>query len=404
MSAVKKSIATTDQSCNAGRKIAVIGGGIGGLTAALAFARSGAQVDLYEQAPEFSEIGAGIQITPNGARALAHLGVAEALAQKGVTAQAVIPMDALSGRDIARFDLTQQQPAYRFYHRADLIDVLVSACRAAGVALHSGVAVRAVQDNGQFETDAGVHRADLTIGADGIHSVARAALGETAEPTFTGQVAWRAIIPAEDIEPVARIWMAPGAHVVTYPLREGLLNIVAVQERISWAKEGWRHKDHPENLRRAFAGCGWQLRGLLADVEEVGLWGLFRHPVAERWYGPGLALLGDAAHPTLPFLAQGANLAIEDAFELAAQTAQEPDLAEGLKWYQEVRRERVVRAISAAYANARNYHLSGAARQIAHFGLSAMGRFAPGAFLRRLSWIYDYDVTTEAASSAQPDQ
>lgn len=374
---------------NAGRNIAIIGGGIGGLTAALAFARQGATVTVHEQAPAIAEVGAGLQITPNGARALAALGLADALDHIGLRAAAVQPVDALTGHAIARFDLTRQTPPYRFVHRADLIGLLARACADAGVRIALNARITDV-------TAGGLSGADLTIGADGLHSVIRPVLNNAAAPFFTGQVAWRAIIPATDLPPVAQIWMAPGRHVVTYPLPDNRLNIVAVQERDTWAAEGWHHDDDPTNLRAAFADCAAPLQDLLAQVDTCHLWGLFRHKVADHWHNDRIALLGDAAHPTLPFLAQGANLAIEDAFALARITDAQPDLASALNTYQSARHPRVSRAIAAANANARNYHLSGMPRRVAHIGLKALGKIAPDAFINRLGWLYDHDVTTSS--------
>ena len=378
---------------NAHRNVAIIGGGIGGLTAALAFARNGASVTVYEQAPALTEVGAGLQITPNGMRALYALGLEKALSLTGVKADAVIPMDAMTGQEITCFDLSSQSPPYRFFHRAALVDLLARACAANRVDVQLDARITDVQPDGSFMA-AGVQvRPDLTIGADGLHSVVRGVINKPAAPFFTGQVAWRALVKAKDADPVARIWMAPGRHIVTYPLSGGRLNVVAVQQRSQWADEGWNHDDDPGNLRHVFEDCHWSLKSILADVEKVNLWGLFRHPVAQRWQMGSMAILGDAAHPTLPFLAQGANLAIEDAFVLARSCDAHDDLATGLRVYQQARRDRVIRAIKAANANARNYHLSGIKRSIAHAGLYTMGTVAPNAFLNRLSWLYDFDVT-----------
>ena len=381
---------------NASRSIAVIGGGIGGLTAALAFARTGAQVSVYEQASAISEVGAGLQITPNGARALHALGLDDALAAAGLPASAVIPSDALTGRAIARFDLTRQNPVYRFLHRADLISLLARACADLGVKIVLNARITAVAADGSFATGAGIVSPDLTIGADGLHSILRPVLNGADAPFFTGQVAWRAIIPADAPDPVARIWMAPGRHVVTYPLPGNRLNLVAVQERGSWAAEGWHHTDDPAHLRAAFADCTPVLRDILGRVEATNLWGLFRHPVADHWHGAQTAILGDAAHPTLPFLAQGANLAIEDACVLAMICDQNADLGTALPAYQSARRPRVARAIAAANGNARNYHLSGLQRRIAHSGLMVLGKIAPDAFINRLGWLYDHDATASS--------
>lgn len=364
-----------------GRRICIVGGGIGGLTAALAFAKRGFEVEVHEQAPALTEVGAGLQITPNGARVLEALGLGTALDRAGIKAEAVMPMDASTGRAVTRFDLSKPDgPPYRFLHRADLIDILADACRAAGVVVRLGSKVIAADMD-----------ADLVVGAEGIHSATRSVLNGEAEPFFTGQVAWRAIVDAPKADAVARIWMAPRRHIVTYPLRGGRMNIVAVQERQQWAGEGWNHTDDAGNLRQAFRDVAAPLSGILQQVEEVHLWGLFRHPVAKIWARNRLCILGDAAHPTLPFLAQGANLAIEDAWVLAASC--EHDIEAGLAQYQAERQPRVDRAIAAANANACKYHLSGFARTVAHTGLKTIGFVAPNAFMDRMDWLYGLDVT-----------
>ena len=172
-----------------------------------------------------------------------------------------------------------------------------------------------------------------------------------------------------------------------------MLNLVAVQERDDWAEEGWHHTDTPENLQTAFSDVAGPVQDILSDVTDVKLWGLFRHAVAEEWHTDGsVVILGDAAHPTLPFLAQGANLAMEDALALAACCQHDPSLHRALDNYQAHRRPRVTKAIKAANANARNYHLDGVQRRVAHAGLSVLGAVAPNAFLNRLAWLYDYDA------------
>ena len=372
--------------------VAIVGAGIGGLTAALAFARNGAEVFVLEQASELKEVGAGIQITPNGARVLNALGLAEDCAAQSIVAQGVQPMDAITGRPVTCFDLSTKSPAYCFFHRASLLTVLAEAAKNAGVHISLGRRVSAVTADGTVETDAGPLHADIVVGADGIHSVTRDLFGGP-KAKFTGQVAWRDVIIVPDAPAVARIWMGPHRHVVTYPLKGGLMNVVAVQERSDWAAEGWDHMDNPVNLRSAFSNCAPDLQAILAKVEAPSLWGLFRHPVAPVWSKGHVVLLGDAAHPTLPFLAQGANLAIEDAFVLARCCADHSSVQSAFRHYQQLRRDRVIRAISAANANAKNYHLSGLKRSVAFAGLKTLGAVAPSAFINRLSWLYDHDVT-----------
>ena len=368
---------------NRDRPVTIVGGGVAGLTAALAFARGGASVTLHEQAAEIAEVGAALQLSPNGMRPLRALGLGPGIEARGIAARAIVPVDGLTGREIARFDLSSRD--YHFLHRADLVGLLADAAREAGARIVTGSRVELGAE--------GLSDVPLTIAADGVHSHARAELDDdAAEPVFTGHVAWRAIVPHE-APPEARLWMLPGRHAVTYPLPGGRLNVVAIEERRSFAVDGWRREDDPANLRAAFGDAARDLRRILARVDRTHLWGLIRHPVPRRWVTEGMALVGDAAHPTLPSLAQGANLAIEDAYALARFCDGDASVAKALKSYEFARRPRVVRAIRTAERTIRGYHLRGAPRLVARTGLAAMGRLAPEIFLGRLDWLYDHDVT-----------
>ncbi|GAB1362861.1 hypothetical protein MASR1M32_20970 [Rhodobacter sp.] len=192
--------------------------------------------------------------------------------------------------------------------------------------------------------------------------------------------------------------MGPGRHLVSYPLRGGTMrNIVAVEERRRWTEEGWSLRDDPIELRLAFENFSPRVRGWLDQVEDVWLWGLFRHPVAKSWFRVlpegAVAILGDAAHPTLPFLAQGACMGLEDAWVLADALDGQDGFAAGLRAYQARRGPRVSRIVETANGNARAYHLSGVTRSLAHVGLRLMGKAAPGAALSRFDWLYGHDVT-----------
>jgi salicylate hydroxylase len=383
-----------------GQTITVIGGGIGGLAAALAAARAGAQVTVLEQSPEIAEVGAGIQISPNGWAVLKALGLDAALAADAPRLTAVRLRDFRRGAGVFTLPLTRADRPFYAVHRADLVDILARACAEAGVAIRLGTRVETVTVEGT-ETlltfaETPPERHGLTFAADGVHSPARAALNPRSRAFFTGQVAWRATIPDDGtLPPEAHVFMGPGRHLVRYPLRRGrLINIVAVEERDAWAAEGWHHTDDPANLRRAFTDFCPEVRTLLDRVETVHLWGLFRHPVAPVWTDGQLALLGDAAHPTLPFLAQGANMALEDGWSLVAALAADPDSGDALRTYAELRRPRTARIVQAAEDNATNYHLRpGPWRLAAHGALRLAGRFAPHAVTGRFEWLHGHDVT-----------
>ncbi len=382
----------------------VVGGGIGGLTAAAALARQGVAVTLMEQAEALRDVGAGLQISPNGLSVLRALGVETALRGKdAVEAEAVLLRDFRAGAQVARLDLKRLRPAqrYLFVHRADLVDALAGVAKRANVTFELGAQVASIRPGALPQvqmTDGSTRRAELVVAADGIHSVARAVLNGPDAATFSGQVAWRAVVPNAVNHPAeAHVHMGPGRHLVSYPLRGGrFVNLVAVEERTGWAAEGWNHRDAPGHMQAAFAGFGGVVPALMDAVTETTLWGLHLHPVAQHWQAEGVALLGDAAHPTLPFLAQGANMALEDAWVLAdAVTKGQGD---ALAAYQNRRHARVVRVINAAAGNAKRYHLApGPLRTAAHLGLRVASRIAPGRMVGAFDWLYGYDVTAQKA-------
>jgi len=385
-----------------GQKICVLGAGIGGLAAATALAQRGAEVTVMEQSAEITEVGAGLQIGPNGFAVMRALGAGDALADCSVRAKGVSLLDGTTGKPVFGLDFQRfaDDQEYYFVHRADLVDVLADAARNAGVKIRllQQVETVSVQDGHAHVVmkQGGGSSPDVLIGADGLHSKVRVALNGEREPFFTRQVAWRTIIPALGNEPaVARVYMGAGKHLVVYPLRDGkMLNIVAVQERDEWAAEGWNFRDDPANLRAVFADFGPEVQGLLDRVDDVYLWGLFRHPVAENWHKGRVAILGDAAHPTLPFMAQGAVMALEDAWVLADALDKADTVETGLASYQTRRRPRAARVIDAASKNARNYHLSpGPLRFAAHTALRLGSTFAPSLAMKKFDWIYKHDVT-----------
>ena len=388
-----------------GQRITVIGAGVAGLTVAHALSLRGATVTLLEQSAAVTDIGAGIQISPNGAAVINALRLGPALAANSIIARSVSLRDGLTDTPVLAMDMTRNPSGqgFRLVHRADLIGVLRDGAVAAGVEIRLNQKVDHVDLSGPTPvvhlTDGTNHAAAIVIGADGLHSQVRRVLNGPERPFFTHQVAWRATIAHEgDSIPMVEVHMGPGRHLVSYPLREGTLrNIVAVEERTGWAAESWSLRDDPANLRQAFASFSPRVRGWLDRVENPNLWGLFRHPVAEVWHQTtargGVAILGDAAHPSLPFLAQGANMALEDAWCLAQCLAEYATLEAAFGVYQGLRKDRTAAIVAAANTNARAYHLSGVTRRVAHLGLRIGGRLAPNFALGRFDWIYGHDVT-----------
>lgn len=380
--------------------VAVIGGGIGGLAAARACALAGAAVTLFEQAPALTEVGAGLQVSPNGFAVLRALGLGDALRRVGMRG-AAIQLRSHLGAPVVRLDLgLSGHRDYWFVHRADLIELLANGAAAAGVTLRLGAEITDIRPGPVLRLGGGEHKADLVIGADGLHSIARRSLNGTIAPFFTRQVAWRATVPwSGAAEPVAQVHMGPHRHVVSYPLRGGaLMNLVAVEERAAWAAESWSHEGDADDLRARFTEFRGPVRDLLAQVRDVRQWGLFRHPVAPVWGRDGTVLLGDAAHPTLPFLAQGANMALEDAWVLAGCLTQAGDIDTAIAAYQARREARVRRVVEAANRNAWKYHIAfPPLRMAAHMAMRMAGRNAPRRVIGQFDWLYSHDVTREIA-------
>ncbi|WP_102109997.1 FAD-dependent monooxygenase, partial [Oceaniglobus roseus] len=322
------------------------------------------------------------------------LGLGAGLEAAGLRSGAVVLRDGPTGRAVLKMDLKGGD--FFLLHRADLIGLLRAGAEAAGVELRLGAGVDDLRETAGGVALGGTGATPLLVAADGVRSQVRPLLNPGSGPAaFSGQVAFRALVRAERPGPAqAVVFMGPKRHLVRYPLRGGsLVNLVGVVEQADWASEGWHEAVAPEVFRAAFAGFTPGLRSDLARVSEVHRWGLFLHPVAPVWHSRRMVLAGDAAHPTLPFLAQGANLALEDAFVLAACLAALPR-EQALARYQALRRPRVQRAIAAAAANARNYHLANPlVRGVAHTGLRGLNALAPGLMLGRFRWLYGEDVT-----------
>lgn len=397
----------------AGRQIAVIGAGIGGLAAAAALAQRRASVTVFERSPSLGEVGAGLQIAPNGVAVLEALGIRDAAEDFAGMPDSIEILDHRSARVVARLPLgptgiTRYGRPYWHFHRADLLALLAEAAREAGADLRLGTAIMQVADTAQglrVVPEAGPEEfAEVVIAADGLRSRLRADWFEGQAPRFTGHVAWRGLVDADRLDTLhvadkARVMVGPRRHLVTYPLRGGRqVNFVAVEERDSWTDEGWTEPDDPENLRRAFADWGGSVEALLGAVDRTFLWGLFDHPPLPRWVAGRIALLGDACHPMLPYLAQGATMALEDAWVLAAEmdVAESPE--RGLLAYEARRAPRAERVQRASARNGWMFHLRPGMREAAHLGLRAASAFAPGMLMGQFDWLYGADVVSDRAT------
>lgn len=385
----------------AGKKIAVIGAGIGGLAAALAMAKRGANVQVFEQASELGEVGAGLQISANGVAVLDALGLDPLAGNAGNLPFQVELRDYKTGRQIVSLPLNESsEMPFMQLHRADLLDSLANGCKQAGVEFHFGQACEVL------DTEKGVISAvpnqnfDVIVAADGVRSACRTAHFAGQKPKYTGQAAWRALVPAAIFPTFAeqqgtRVYIGPGRHVVIYPLRDcSWVNIVAVEERKDWTAEGWNQVDSTENLQAAFEGWCPYVSDLLAKIRDPLLWGFYAHPELASWTKGRVTLLGDAAHPMLPFMAQGACMGLEDAWVLAATLDTEDDVDLGLQSYERLRKSRATKVQKTSSGNGKIYHASNPLIRLGlHTGIGIAGKLVPSLLTSRFDWIYNLDVT-----------
>jgi len=385
--------------------VTIAGAGIGGLTAALALARHGFPVTVLERAPALDEVGAGIQLSPNASRILIDLGLGEALAARAVVPEAMVVRTATTGGTLATAELgavvaNRHGAPWWVIHRADLLAILAEACKANGaIRVETGVSVSGLAIDGgrvRLDLDRGGEPDSITtpalVGADGLRSAVRAALGDGAPPDFRSRVAWRATLPMEAVPAVLAggrlgLWLGADAHCVHYPLRAGrLFNIVVILSADA-PVEGWRAPGDPAALARRLANWPVALRDVLARVDGWQCWSLADRPV---WFGPErgpVTLLGDAAHPMLPFVAQGGAMAIEDAAVLAAEAAAAPDdLSAAFRRFAAQRQARVGRVQSLARRNGAIYHLKGPAALARDLAIRVMG----GGLVSSQDWIYGW--------------
>lgn len=384
--------------------VAVVGGGIGGLAAALSLLRAGLEVHVYEQARSLRDVGAGIQISPNASRILRRLG-ADASAMHGVTPLALRQRRWEDGRTLqctplgAAVEAACGSPYYQA-HRADLLHALARGLPAER--LHFGHRLMELTDHGDrvvahFENGRHI-AAEALIGADGIHSTVRRIVFGGKSAKFTGCVAYRGLVAAHGVASLglpleSQLWMGPGKHFVHYFVRgAALLNFVAIVEQDSWTCESWTEQAPLTDVLDAFEGWHPQVLSIIGAAEEAFLWGLFEHTAMRHWSVGRVTLLGDACHAMLPFLAQGAAQAIEDGATLAECLAKfgRQDVSGALRAYEALRLPRTSRVQAASQDNMTRFHLPDGPLQRARD--LQIRNAATDWFLQAMDWVYAHDA------------
>jgi salicylate hydroxylase len=390
------------------RSALVSGAGIAGLATALALHQRGFEVTVLEQATELREVGAGVQISPNGSRVLQALGLGPAAEAVACEAAAKAVRMWNTGQRWPLFDLgidarERFGAPYWMFHRGDLHGVLRQAWETVAPGrLHTGVriarhetqdgrVVAIAEDGRRFETA-------VLVGADGVHSsLRRSAFGE-GSAHFTGLMAWRGVVPMDRLpatlrEPVGLNWVGPGGHVITYPLRRGeLLNIVVIIERDDWRGESWSDAGTRDEVHADLAGWHADLHTIVDAIDTPYRWALLSRPPLTQWVHGRAVLVGDAANPTLPFLAQGANMALEDAWMLARCLDKIPAAHAALQRFVALRHDRTTRIVQGSADNARRFHnpvLADPQAAVAY----VEREWEPSRVRQRYDWLFEHDVT-----------
>lgn len=390
-------------------KIIIAGGGIGGMAAALSLLRRGYDVDVYEQAAELGEVGAGVQISPNGSRALDALGVFDALRQASCEPRRKEFRLWNTGRawemfDLGKIAIEKYGYPYLTVYRPDLLTTLTDAVTAIKPdAIHLGAHVEDVEltdDQATLHLSGGRSvTGDILIGADGVKSTVRKSLFGDDEANFTGMIAWRAVIPMEKLPEHMRqmkgwTWIGPGGHLVNYPLRGGqLMNMIGTIERDDWQVESWYTQGAIEECANDFKGWHEDVQTLIHAAPSIMKWAFMERTPRQVWSKGRATLLGDACHATLPFLAQGAVMSIEDGVVLGRCIDKYDDPVEALKRYEAARVDRTTRMVLGAKDNTARFHEAAlATEEGAEKYMESEWSRAP--IQDRYDWLYSYDVET----------
>jgi 2-polyprenyl-6-methoxyphenol hydroxylase-like FAD-dependent oxidoreductase len=382
--------------------ILIVGGGLGGLTAALALSRHGYHVCLIEQAREFKEIGAGIQLGPNVFKMFDRLGISDQVASKAVFPDSLLVMDSITAEEITRISLGEKfrgrfRYPYALIHRADIHAVLLDACRNSPlITLITSQKVVRFDDLGDkvvaYTENGASYDGAALIGADGLWSAIRATVVGDGAPRVSGHIAYRAVLATGEVPPHLRmpsmtLWAGPRNHLVHYPLRGGeLFNLVAVFHSDRY-HEGWDSAGDPDELKKRFQDVVPDVQTMLGKIESWRMWVLCDREPVKNWSKGRVTLLGDAAHPTLQYLAQGACMAIEDAVVLAEEMDRAAgDHAKAFDAYQDRRYLRTGRVQLTARLYGEFFHAAGASREIRNQFLRE--RTADEA-RESMGWLYD---------------
>lgn len=384
------------------KKILISGGGIGGLTAAGLLLQAGHDVRVFEQAPALGEVGAGIQLSANASSALRHLGVLDAIEKVAVRPERTEfrlfdTAEVVSTIPLGKAHEERFGAPYLHVYRPDLLSILENRVRELdpnAITLGKAAVSYTETDNKVvlILADGEEVQGDMLIGADGIHSVVRVQMHGVQEPNFTGNVAWRVMIPAEKLPPnfqppIFVNWMGPKKHMVVYWVKgQKLLNFVGCVEKPSWSEEGWAIKAPWEDLKADYAGFHKDVQTMidLADRDSCYCWALNNRPRLPFWSTKRVTLLGDSAHPTLPYMAQGAVMAIEDAAVLMRSLDEVEDQTVALKIYESARIDRTARIVNESTEHAKMYHF-GTHQEFR----DAFAKKDPAT--DRGNWLYNYD-------------